>query len=84
MYFTDAKSGDLRSKRRAFSLSSRCDLKLLRTIKKPETEKKHIELWTWNQIESLDFSMNDLRWISTLLEHTSLECVPTNLTDVQH
>lgn len=77
-------SEDLKGNKGTFSLSSQCDFKLLRTIKKPETEKKNIELWTQNQIESLDFSMNDLQQISTLLEHTSSEHVPTNLTDVRH
>lgn len=47
------------------------------------SEKKHIELCTLNQIKSLDFSMNDLQYISTVLEHTFLVCMPTNLTYAQ-
>lgn len=43
----------------------------------------HIELCTLNQIKWLDFPMNDLQYISTVLEHTSLECVLRNLTDAQ-
>lgn len=46
-------------------------------------KKKHIELCTLNQVKTLDFFMNDLQYISTVLEHTSLECMPTNLTDAQ-
>lgn len=42
-----------------------------------------IELCTLNQIKSFDFLTNYLQYISTLLEYTSLDSVPTNLTDVQ-